>query len=71
MFGDQAPAAPDLPERISAIIKNALSAGSLTRERLEESYARITALKQRLTGAGKALAAAKDETSRPAPGPSP
>ncbi|HEY7643454.1 MAG TPA: glycoside hydrolase family 3 N-terminal domain-containing protein, partial [Hyphomicrobiales bacterium] len=71
MFGDRAPAAPDLPERISAIIKNALSTGSLTRERLEESYARITALKHRLTGAGKALAAAKDEAPRPGPGSAP
>ena len=70
MFGDRATAAPDLPDRISAIIKNALATGSLTRERLEESYARITALKQRLTGAGKALAAAKEEAPRPAARPS-
>ena len=71
MFGDRAPAALELPDRISSIIKSAVATGTLTRERLEKSYARISALKQRLTGAGKALAAAKDEAPRSADRPSP
>jgi beta-N-acetylhexosaminidase len=68
LFGDRAPTPSDLPDRISGIIRSALASGKLTRDRLEESYSRITALKQRLSGAGKAAiaAAAKDEGDRTA-----
>jgi beta-N-acetylhexosaminidase len=51
--------APDLPERVAAIIKQAVTAGALTRERLQASYDRIIAAKQSLSQAAREIASAK------------
>jgi beta-N-acetylhexosaminidase len=67
LFGDNASPPPDLPEKVAEIVKNGVASGTLSRERLEQSYARITELKQRLNAANRAVASVKDESASKAP----
>lgn len=50
---------PDLPEKVAFIIKQAVTTGALTRERLQASYDRIVAAKQSLSAAAREIASAK------------
>lgn len=59
LIGNQDKPSPDLPERLAAIIKQAVTTGALTRERLQASYDRIIAAKQSLSRAAREVASAK------------
>lgn len=59
LIGNQAQPSPDLPERLTAAIKQAVRSGALTRERLQASYDRIIAAKQSLSQAAREIASAK------------
>lgn len=50
---------PDLPERFATIVRQAVTTGVLTRERLQASYDRIIAAKQSLSQAAREMASAK------------
>jgi beta-N-acetylhexosaminidase len=59
LIGNQDQPSVDLPERLTAIIKQAVTAGVLTRERLQASYDRIIAAKQSVSKAAREIASAK------------
>ncbi|WP_210191747.1 MULTISPECIES: glycoside hydrolase family 3 N-terminal domain-containing protein, partial [Rhodomicrobium] len=69
LIGQRNAAGADLPDRIAAIIARAVASGAISRDKLQASYDRIIALKQKLSPAAQALAAAKRGGNDTAPGP--
>ena len=59
LIGNQDKPSLDLPDRVADIIRQAVSTGALTRERLQASYDRIVAAKQSLSKAAREIASAK------------
>ena len=59
LISNQDNPSPDLPEKVAAIIRQAVTTGVLTRERLQASYDRIIAAKQSLSQAAREIASAK------------
>lgn len=59
LIGNHKAATPDLPDRIAAIIEQAVATGTLSRDRLQASYDRILTLKQRLRASSPEVASAK------------
>lgn len=59
LIGNQNKPSTDLPEKVAAIIKQAVTNGVLTRERLQASYDRIIAAKHSVSKAAREIASAK------------
>ena len=60
LIGNQDNPSPDLPDKVAAIIKQAVTSGVLTREQLQASYDRIIAAKQSVSKAAREIASAKE-----------
>jgi beta-N-acetylhexosaminidase len=60
LIGNQDNPSPDLPDKVAAIIKQAVTSGVLTREQLQASYDRIIAAKQSVSTAAREIASAKE-----------
>lgn len=62
ILGNQNQPSPDLPERVIAIIKDAVAKGIISRERLQASYDRITALKRKMKATAPAIVSVKQDS---------
>ncbi len=71
LLGNQVKPSPDLPDRVAAIIRQAVADGKLKRERLKASFERIIALKSNIkTQASKPIVSANQDSGHnggPAP----